>query len=63
MHILIADKLSSHVKESLTDAGHRVHVDAELKEDSLTAAIKEHDPEVLVVRSTKVQADQLSSCR
>ena len=61
MHILIADKLSSHVKESLMDAGHRVHVDSELKEDSLTAAIKEHDPEVLVVRSTKVQADQLAA--
>ncbi len=59
MKILLADKLSSHVHENLSALGAEVVVEPSLKAESLTAALKEHNPNVLVVRSTKVQAEQL----
>ena len=44
-------------------AGHTVVADSSLKGDSLTDALTEHDPEVLVVRSTKVTASDLDAAR
>ena len=61
MKILLADKLSAHVQQDLAATGAEVVVDPSLKETSLTAAIKEHNPDVLVVRSTKVQSEQLQA--
>lgn len=54
MRILVADKLSAFVSGRLQDLGSKVDVDPKLDGDSLTARMKEIDPEVLVVRSTKV---------
>jgi D-3-phosphoglycerate dehydrogenase len=61
MRILVADKLSSFVPGRLQDLGARVEVDAKLEADSLTAKIAELDPEVLVVRSTKVSAAHIQA--
>ena len=55
MHVLIADKLASFVAGRLQDLGARIEVDPKLEGESLAARIRESDPEVLVVRSTKVQ--------
>lgn len=63
MKILIADKLASFVAGRLQDLGASVTVDAKLDGDALTARIAELDPEVLIVRSTKVQKAQLEAGR
>jgi D-3-phosphoglycerate dehydrogenase len=55
MRVLIADKLAPFVPGRLQDLGARVEVDAKLDGDALAARIRESDPEVLIVRSTKVQ--------
>lgn len=56
MRILVADKLASFVPGRLQDLGARLEVDAKLEGDALVAKMREFDPEVLIVRSTKVQA-------
>jgi D-3-phosphoglycerate dehydrogenase len=56
MRILVADKLASFVPGRLQDLGARVEVDAKLEGQTLAAKMKELDPEILVVRSTKVEA-------
>lgn len=63
MRILVADKLSSFVPGRLQDLGARVEVDAKLEGDSLTKKIAELDPEILVVRSTKVTGAQIAAGR
>ena len=54
MKILIADSFPTAHQNKLANAGHDLTIDASLDGDSLTAAIDDH--EVLIVRSTKVQA-------
>ena len=61
MKILIADKFSSKAIEELRTLGNNVTYSPDLTDDSLTAALKEGEPNVLVVRSTKVTAAMLSS--
>lgn len=61
MKILLADNLSEHVTQALSDLGLDVVSDPALKDESLTAALKTHNPNVLVVRSTKVQSQQLQA--
>ncbi len=61
MHILIADAFSDEGTEQLRDAGHTVTVSPALKGEALTAALAEHEPQVLVVRSTKVTAADLDA--
>ena len=56
MKVLLADSLSDTVVTSLTRGGCVVESRPELKGDSLTAVLKEWQPQVLVVRSTKVTA-------
>ena len=63
MRVLIADKLSDHVAPALEADGCAVTVDPGLKGDGLTAALGRVDPQVLVVRSTRVQAAQLAAAR
>lgn len=63
MRVLIADKLSAHVAPTLEAAGCAVSTDPTLKADALTAALEQVDPQVLVVRSTKVHAAQLAAAR
>jgi D-3-phosphoglycerate dehydrogenase len=63
MRVLVADKLASFVPGRLQDAGAHVTVDTSAKDASLTARVAELDPEVLVVRSTKVTAADIAAGR
>ena len=61
MHILIADKLSASATAALEGAGHEVENRPGLKGDALAEALREVHPQVLVVRSTKVNAAALDA--
>lgn len=61
MRVLIADKLPDAFRTQLQESGAVVHVDAGLKDAALVAAITEHSPDVIVVRSTKVQAPHIQA--
>jgi D-3-phosphoglycerate dehydrogenase len=61
MRILVADKLAPFVPGRLQDAGAEVIVDPTAKEARLTARIQELQPDVLIVRSTKVTAADLAA--
>jgi len=63
MRVLVADKLASFVPGRLQDAGAQVTVDTSAKDAALTARVAELDPEVLVVRSTKVTAADIAAGR
>ena len=61
MKLLIADKFSDSAREHLQSKNCSIVYDPELKEESLVTALKEHQPAVLVVRSTKVTREMLES--
>jgi D-3-phosphoglycerate dehydrogenase / 2-oxoglutarate reductase len=61
MKVLVADKLEQSALDGLKAIGCDVVQDADLNGDSLTAAIAEQKPNVLVVRSTKVDASALGA--
>jgi D-3-phosphoglycerate dehydrogenase / 2-oxoglutarate reductase len=54
MRVLIADKLSNLVAGRLQDLGAEVHTEPDLSGETLTARLRALDPDVLVVRGTKV---------
>ena len=54
MRVLLADKLSGVAVRHLEAAGHQVVVEPTLHGETLVAAVAEHAPRALVVRSTKV---------
>lgn len=60
MRVLVADKLPESALLSLRSAGLDVRFDPTLTGPALHAAVGEFEPEVLVVRSTKVSADVLA---
>lgn len=59
MRVLIADKLAESVSPHLETCGCAVTTDSSLKGDGLIAALSLHNPQVLVVRSTKVLPQQI----
>ncbi len=61
MRVLIADKLPDTTRTQLAAAGFEVHVDAGLKGEGLAEALGSFEPDVLVVRSTKVQAEHTTA--
>jgi len=61
MRVLIADKLAQSATEGLELAGCAVTMEPELHGAALTEAMARIEPDVLVVRSTKVQAEQLAA--
>jgi len=63
MKVLIADSLEASGIEGLKGIGFEVVCDPELKDDSLVAAIRDSQAEVLVVRSTKVNEKMLAAGR
>lgn len=63
MRILIANKLAPFVPGRLQDLGAQVVVDAAAAGPALTARVAEVEPEVLIVRSTKVTAADIGACR
>ncbi|MCB9664392.1 MAG: hydroxyacid dehydrogenase [Alphaproteobacteria bacterium] len=63
MRVLIADKLATSAVDALRAAGHEVAVEPSLGGEALAEALGRLDPDVLVVRSTKVGAAQLEAGR
>lgn len=63
MTALIADKFEQVGLDGLQSLGCDVHFDPDLTADTLPAAIIKHDPDVLIVRSTKVQAKAVEVAR
>lgn len=59
MRILIADKLAESVSPHLETRGCAVTTDSALKGESLSEAMRLHNPQILVVRSTRVQREQI----
>ncbi len=63
MRVLIADKMPDAARTRLQEARLEVLVDPSLDGETLTAALREHDPDVLVVRSTKVRSEHFAAAR
>jgi D-3-phosphoglycerate dehydrogenase len=63
MKVLIADKMAAVVRPALEALGCQVTQDVGLSGPSLVAALAEHDPAVLVVRSTRVNPEHLEAAR
>lgn len=63
LRVLIADKLPDFARTRLQEAGCAVVFDPNLTDANLADALREHDPDVLVVRSTKVKAEHLAAAR
>ncbi|KAH7824561.1 putative phosphoglycerate dehydrogenase [Monocercomonoides exilis] len=61
MKVLIVDTFSAKAMDELKAAGIEVIYDTKMKGDLLTEGLKANKPEVLVVRSTKVQVPQLDA--
>jgi D-3-phosphoglycerate dehydrogenase len=59
--VLVADKFEQSGQDGLKAIGCEVLYQPEVKDDSLTAAIAETQPDVLVVRSTKVTEPMLAA--
>jgi len=54
MKVLIADLFSAVAIMEMQGAGMEVHFNKDLNGETLTKALEELNPEILVVRSTKV---------
>jgi len=52
--VLIADKFEESGREALQGLGCEVHFDPDLTADTLPKALADHDPDIVIVRSTKV---------
>src|SRR5215212_481949 len=61
MRVLVADKFEQSGIDGLEAAGCAVSYQPDLKDDALTAAIRETNADVLVVRSTAVTAPMLEA--
>jgi D-3-phosphoglycerate dehydrogenase len=59
MRVLIADKFEKVGIDGLKELGCTVLSQPDLTAETLPTALKEHDPNILIVRSTKVSADAL----
>ncbi len=61
MRILFADKVPTWLPPRMEEAGCTTHTDPTLEADRLSASLESFAPRVLVVRSTRVQAEQLEA--
>ncbi len=61
MHVLIADKFEQSGRDGLAAIGCQVTFQPDLKDEALTEAIRTLNPDVLVVRSTKVTEPMLAA--
>jgi len=61
MLILIADKFEQSGRDGLQALGCEISFQPDLKDDALVAAITRHQPDVLVVRGTKVTEPMLAA--
>lgn len=63
MHVLLADKFDASGIEALRELGCEVQNNPDLTAETLATAVAAHDPDVLVVRSTKVTAETLTKAK
>src|SRR6185369_8038742 len=61
MRVLVADKFEQSGRDGLQAIGCDVSYQPDLKDDSLTEAIRSESPDVLVVRGTKVTEAMLEA--
>src|SRR5881296_2182693 len=61
MRVLIADKFEQSGRDGLQAIGCELSFQPDLKDDALVQAITEHQPDVLVVRGTKVTEPMLAA--
>ena len=61
LKILIADKFEQSGIDGLSALGCTLIYDPTLKEAALVDALRQHDPDVLIVRSTQVTAPMLEA--
>src|SRR5947208_3746981 len=61
MLVLIADKFEQSGRDGLEAIGCEISFQPDLKDDALVSAITEHQPDVLVVRGTKVTEPMLAA--
>ncbi|HWT04066.1 MAG TPA: 3-phosphoglycerate dehydrogenase family protein [Pyrinomonadaceae bacterium] len=61
MHVLIADKFEQSGRDGLAAIGCQVTFQPDLKDEALTEAIRTLNPDVLVVRGTKVTEPMLAA--
>src|ERR1044071_8816068 len=61
MRVLIADKFEQSGRDGLDAAGCEFSYQPDVKDEALVEAIRSYDPEVLVVRSTKVTERMLDA--
>src|SRR5256714_672744 len=61
MRVLIADKFEQSGRDSLDAAGCEFSYQPDVKDDSLVEAIRQYQPDALVVRSTKVTEAMLDA--
>jgi D-3-phosphoglycerate dehydrogenase len=61
MKVLVADKFEQSGQDGLRDAGCEVSYQPDLKDDALIEAIRREQPDVLVVRGTKVSESALDA--
>jgi D-3-phosphoglycerate dehydrogenase / 2-oxoglutarate reductase len=61
LRVLVADKFETSGIAGLEDLGCDVHADADLAADTLPQALEQHNPDVLIVRSTKVTATAIEA--
>lgn len=59
MKVLVADKLDDSIVSSLTAEGANVKMEPALKDEALASELARFNPQVLVVRSTKVSEEAL----
>ena len=63
MNVLIADKMAPAVVGQLESMGCRLTVDPSLKEDALAESLRELNPDIVIVRSTKIGAPHIDAAR
>jgi len=63
LKILIADKFPDEKIDEVTGLGCDILYDQSLKEDTLLAALHEQEPDILIVRSTRVNGDMIRADR
>src|SRR5436305_10456890 len=61
MHVLIADKFEPSGREGLQAIGYEISFQPDLKDDALVNAIAKEQPDVLVVRGTKITEPMLAA--
>ncbi|MCA9292078.1 MAG: hypothetical protein KDA25_13180 [Phycisphaerales bacterium] len=61
MRVLIADKFQASGVHALEHLGCDVTVEPDATATDVAALVRQHDPDVLIVRSTKVSADAISA--